>query len=67
MTKLTKRQQIALGVAASIESMAEMRIPGDAKDAIARLALIEIDAARIQRLLSMTDKEARLALREAYK
>lgn len=58
MGKLTKRQQLALGLAASIQNIAGMRIPGDERDAIARLAIIEIDAERICNLLSMTTDEA---------
>lgn len=61
MGKLTKRQQLALGLAASIQSLAEMRTTGDERDAIARLAIIEIDAERLCRLLSMTAAEAILA------
>jgi hypothetical protein len=37
-------------VAANIESLAAMCIPGDTRDAISRLAVIEADAARIGRL-----------------
>jgi hypothetical protein len=49
--KLTKRMGTVLGIAASIESVAGMRDPTDLRDAISRLAIIEADAVRIQRLI----------------
>ena len=60
--KLTKRMETILGIAASIENMANMGVPDDAQDLLSRLRGIEVDAARIQRLINMPSKRKAAAL-----